>query len=202
MYPPEELIRFIARNYNGAKRRKVAILDLGCGTGSNSWYLAREGFKTLGVDGSISAIKISRKRLKKEGLKGNFSIADITSLPYMSASFDCVIAIASIQHNCKSDIGKILREVHRIVKKRGRLFSMMISVGTYGFNSGKKIERNTFTDISRGPCKGMGLTHFFEKKEILNSLKYFKDIRIESSTRTVNQMRDKIKHWVVEAQKP
>ena len=56
-YPAEDLIRFIAKNfYNAEIRKKIKILDIGCGTGCNLWFLAREGFQVFGIDGSKNAI--------------------------------------------------------------------------------------------------------------------------------------------------
>ena len=41
-YPGEELVRFIARKYYDVPNRKVIkILELGCGTGANIWFMAR-----------------------------------------------------------------------------------------------------------------------------------------------------------------
>lgn len=57
-YPTEYVIRFVARNYyNFPIRQRVKILDYGCGGGSHTWYLAREGFDTYAFDGSQSAIQ-------------------------------------------------------------------------------------------------------------------------------------------------
>src|ERR1700722_13214770 len=57
-YPPEELIRFVARNYyRAANRGDIKILEVGCGAGACIWYMAREGFCATGIDGSPSAIK-------------------------------------------------------------------------------------------------------------------------------------------------
>ena len=56
-YPPENLIRFIARNYYKMKRESVKILDFGCGGGACTWFLAREGFDVFAFDGSPTAVK-------------------------------------------------------------------------------------------------------------------------------------------------
>lgn len=43
-YPSEQIICFAARNYYEEDRKQVKILDFGCGGGSHTWYLVREGF--------------------------------------------------------------------------------------------------------------------------------------------------------------
>jgi len=99
-YPPEELIRFIARNYYKVPDRKqIKILDVGCGAGAAVWYIAREGFSAYGIDGSDTAIKIAKERFAKEGLKGSFKVGDIISLDYTKEYFNCVVDVCAIQHN-------------------------------------------------------------------------------------------------------
>jgi 2-polyprenyl-3-methyl-5-hydroxy-6-metoxy-1,4-benzoquinol methylase len=57
-YPPEELVRFVARKYYKVSSREAfRFFDLGCGLGAASWYLAREGFTVFGIDGSKSSIE-------------------------------------------------------------------------------------------------------------------------------------------------
>ena len=67
-YPSESVIRFAARNYYKSDRKDVKILDFGCGGGSHTWYLAREGFDVYAFDGSQSAVKNVKVRLEQEGL--------------------------------------------------------------------------------------------------------------------------------------
>lgn len=60
-YPSEDIIRFIARNYYKKDRKNIKILDIGCGQGANTWYLANEKFNVYGFDGSESAIIKAKK---------------------------------------------------------------------------------------------------------------------------------------------
>ena len=60
-YPSEDIIRFVARNYYRENRTEIKILDIGCGQGANTWYLAKEGFQTYGFYGSESAINKAKK---------------------------------------------------------------------------------------------------------------------------------------------
>ena len=68
-YPSEELIRFVAINYYKVpNRNEIKILEIGSGTGPNLWYLAREGFRVVGVEGSHIGVERTKKRLQKETL--------------------------------------------------------------------------------------------------------------------------------------
>ena len=80
-YPPEELIRFVARHFfSVSDRRQVRVLEIGCGTGANIWFLAREGFDAYGIDGSKTAMVKAEQRLQEEGLKAHLQVGDIISL--------------------------------------------------------------------------------------------------------------------------
>jgi len=183
-YPPEELVRFIARTYyKVADRSKIKILDLGCGTGAAAWYLAREGFTVCGIDGSPTAIEIALKRFAQEKLQGRFEAGDIISLPYADGQFDCVVDIASIQHNSTPHIKEIMAEVHRVLKPKGHIFSMMIA-----------------RDKSLATWPGM-IHFFFTLAEVKKLLRTFVSVRIEYVARTKDERQIKTKFWIVEATK-
>src|SRR5690349_11778017 len=82
-YPPEQVIRFVARNFYAARDRKsVRILDLGCGTGACAWYMAREGFSVSGIDGSETAVRTAMLRLSEENLSADLRVGDYLHLPW------------------------------------------------------------------------------------------------------------------------
>lgn len=171
-YPPEELVRFIARNYyKVSDRKKVQFLDLGCGTGAATWYLAREGFSTFGIDGSETAIKKAKQRFLDENLAGNFKVGDFIQLDYPNAFFDCVTDIAALQHNSVENLRKILIEVLRILKSNGKIFSMVLSENCRFSNKKLFLEKK-------------GYTHFFSKEEVLDLFSSFSNLKIDTTERT------------------
>ena len=180
-YPPLELVRFIARNYyNVLDRKKIKILDLGCGPGAASWYMAREGFSICGIDGSPTAIGLAKKRFKKEHLSGDFKIGDIVKIDYPDNNFDCVVDIACIQHNSPENIKLIISEAYRALKKGGRFFSMM---------------RSKDIHVKDWP----GQMHFFSQTEIKKILKRFRDLDIGYTI--IKDKQKTYKFWVVSAKK-
>lgn len=187
-YPPEELVRFIARNYyKSPDRKKVKILDIGCGTGAATWYIAREGFSAYGIDGSKTAIAIAKERFKKEGLEGEFIVGDFNNLDFPNKAFDCIIDIVALQHNPLENVRIILKEAHRILKPGGKIFSMMI-------NNKTKLD-NKDTD----PFAKKGFFHLFSEEEISNLFSDFNKLVIELSERT--DRGNFLSHFVISAEK-
>lgn len=192
-YPTEDLIRFVARNYYKSKSRQdVKFMDLGCGAGASSWYLAREGFQVTGVDGSQSAIDKAKIYLEKENLKAEFKVVDFIKIPYTDKTFNCVIDIASIQHNPKNMIPKILDEVYRILKRGGKFFGIMVAEGTIGDNV-------SIEDRKEGPLSGRGLTSFFTEEEVRNYFCKFINIELYYRLRSVES--GIYKEWIISASK-
>ena len=54
-------------------------IDLGCGTGANVVYLAKQGFESHGVDFSEVAIRKARRRAEEAGVDVNLVVGDLTA---------------------------------------------------------------------------------------------------------------------------
>jgi len=202
-YPPEELVRFVANNfYNVPNRTAVKILDLGCGPGACSWYLAREGFSVFGIDGSPTAIHKAKKRLEAEGLNGDFRVGDFIELPYPNSHFDCVIDIESLYANTFTKSNYVMAEICRVLKPGGVLFSMTFKDGCHGDGSGKRIEPHTFEEVTEGPLAGRGIIRFSPESAIHQLYALFDDLNLEYSIRSTNNMTHEIAQWVISCRKP
>ncbi|MBF0561187.1 MAG: class I SAM-dependent methyltransferase [Alphaproteobacteria bacterium] len=202
-YPPEDLVRFIARSYGGSTdRRQVRILELGCGPGANLWYLAREGFQVYGVDGSAVAIDRAGQRLAAEGLSADLRVGDVARIAasYPPDSFDAIIDIACLQH-AALDVRTVLDQAHALLRRGGQMFAMMIAHGSWGEGLGRKIAPGTYTDVPEGPWIGVGRVHFFTLEEVRAAFSAFEGLRVEELCVTVNNRRAKIHHWLAYARK-
>lgn len=180
-YPSEPVIRFVARNYYKCNRKQIKFLDYCCGAGSNTWYLAREGFDTYAFDGSESAIKKVQNRFEEEGLSANLRVRDALDMDYADEFFDCVIDSASIYANRLDCIIKMYEEIYRMLKPGGKIFTIVFSKNTTGYGTGTEIEKDTFTNITCGSLSGRGTAHFFDEQELSNLLEKvgFKNILVD-----------------------
>lgn len=101
-HPSPELVALIA---GGVVPAGARVLDVGCGAGTESIFLARSGFRTLGIDFSEGAIAIARRTAQRVAetsrpasasgdpdssaseLTIEFRVADITALDVAEGAF-------------------------------------------------------------------------------------------------------------------
>lgn len=149
---PEELHKAAARR----------VLDLGCGSGWLSIYLARAGFFVTGIDVATHAIQLGRDWADKEQLDLHFDCADITALPYPPASFDAVVANSIFEH-LTYDLARLtLARLKTILVPGGLFFGCFDKVGGgpgeyYTLRDGTHV----YTDKGR---RGMLLHYFPDEK--------------------------------------
>ena len=71
----------------------LRAIDLGCGSGANSVFLAEHGFDVTGVDFSPVALGKARALAKERGVSATFVEGDLTatSIPGISEQFDLLV---------------------------------------------------------------------------------------------------------------
>ena len=114
--------------YIGLCKAKISpgasILDCGCGIGTSSYLLAKEGFKVTATD--ISPLFISEAK-KNYGNQPNlkFFIEDASNMHLSDQSFDAVCSYDLLEH--VTDVKSVLREMGRVLKVGGLLVVFMSS---------------------------------------------------------------------------
>jgi SAM-dependent methyltransferase len=71
--PSEELLRVL----NDGKLTGKAVLEIGCGTGTNAIELARRGFQVTAVDYVEQPIRDAREKARQAKVQVNFRVADV-----------------------------------------------------------------------------------------------------------------------------
>lgn len=69
---------------------KCKVLDVGCGTGDNSIWLARNGYQVIGTDTSDIAIKKAMEKAAKADIVCDFILADFLKDKIQGAPFEFV----------------------------------------------------------------------------------------------------------------
>lgn len=210
-FPNENLIRFVRRNFQVKDIKGMKALDLGTGVGTQAVFLANCGFDTYAIEGSRDALKKADYRLVndlKPGAVLHLKEGDMVKLPYSDNFFDLVVDIASIQHNTRADIKKIVDEVRRIMKPGARFFTMMRTNWDYLYGNGMFLEKGTLNNIP-GDLSDAGITHFFDLSEIqilfteLDESKkpFFSKAEINYTETTIGGTTNRVAHWLVSCTK-
>lgn len=147
------------------KRKAKKILDLACGTGRHTVFLAQKGFHVTGIDDSKTALQITRKQLEKKRVKNvRVCFGRIQQIPFNKESFDAVVCTRAIYHGTSKQIQKALAEVYRVLQPKGLFVFNVLTTNHPDFGKGKRIEKNTFVHVHDSEY---GVPHhFFSKKEI------------------------------------
>lgn len=101
------------------------ILDVGCGSGEVLSIMKKVGWETYGVERDERAAKYARSK----GL--NVLNQDLRSIRFPDDYFDIVRMRSVLEH--LHQVSLILAEVHRILKKQGRLFLIVPNIDSFEF---------------------------------------------------------------------
>lgn len=206
-YPPEELVRFIARSFRSVPNKSdIRVLEIGCGPGPNIWYLVREGFTVAGIDGSQTAIRQAGERLMADGLPYekphvDLKVGNFASLPWADESFDAIIDVEALYANLMANIRDSIAEVRRTLKPGGLFFGKMFGTQTTGSDSGEMLEHGTMRNPRIGPCAGNDISHFFMREEFDELFHGFKELYVDYTHRTDHNGAVNIFEWLVVARK-
>jgi SAM-dependent methyltransferase len=146
-----------------------SVLDLGCGTGRHVVHMTQMGLYVTGLDNAPTALKLTRKWLKEEGLSAGLVLSDMRNpLPFADQSFDAVLSTQVIHHARLNTVIGTAIEIARVTRIGGRI---LVSVPTYAAilkDSPEliEIEPNTFVPAS-GTERGLP-HHIFSPDELRN----------------------------------
>ena len=201
-YPPEHVIRFVARSFFTAEdRSKVKLLEIGCGPGANVWFMAREGFSVCGIDGSATAIQRAKKRLASEGLPADLRVGDFTRLPWPDSTFDGIIENVSLYCNPISGIERALMEILRVLRPGAPFLSSFFSDRTWGYGAGDMIERDGFINLREGPLARAGFCLFLNRQRVPEVFRHFADLAVERVSWTLNGEQHLVEQLVISCRK-
>lgn len=100
--------------------KEKSALDLGCGTGTTAFTLARHGFQTTGIDISETALEIGRDLARQQNLEIRFVAGDVLDLKSIGQKFDLIYDSHFL--HCivlEEDRRKVFKEIRSILSSGG-----------------------------------------------------------------------------------
>jgi SAM-dependent methyltransferase len=112
---PPELERFVASHPPGR------ALDLGCGTGTNVVFLARQGWTAVGIDFVERAVEKARDRARKASMSRwcEFHVGDVRRLDFLAGPFDLALDIGCLHSLSAKERAAYARGLARLVRPGG-----------------------------------------------------------------------------------
>ncbi len=98
--------------------RDAFILDVGCGSGWTTLFLAEAGYRAHGVDLVPANIELCRQRAQRWGSSARFEVADMDDLP-AGGPADVVLIFDALHHSTRQ--AAVLEGVARRLKPGGWL---------------------------------------------------------------------------------
>lgn len=108
----KELLAELAEPHDGE-----TALDIGCGTGNHTLWLAEQGLRVTGLDESRPMLEVAAA--KSADLPVEWVHSDATELPFGEETFDLVVSVAAMEFI--EQRRAVLREAMRLLRPGGRL---------------------------------------------------------------------------------
>ena len=113
------------------------VLDLGCGAGRDTVYLAEAGLRMIAADIERAGLALARDRCAEKALPVHLLQADTRALPFPDAAFDGIYSFGLLHDFTSmerdSDIRRAMAEIHRALRPGGFLVLAVLS-GDFRFS--------------------------------------------------------------------
>jgi 2-polyprenyl-3-methyl-5-hydroxy-6-metoxy-1,4-benzoquinol methylase len=160
---------------------KKTILDLGCGRGRLSIYLATLGFSVTAVDLSPEGIDQLKKEADRKGLSNRIEtlVSDMNELPFADATFDCMLGFHSIYHTTYDNLKVLISKTAKMLLNAGRIFVTFNSKSNQSFKDSTAKKIDDYTIIKSDGIES-GIPHtYLDYHDILNLLSDYKILKIQ-----------------------
>lgn len=181
-YPRDEVVRFFMRRYKEEARENIRVLDLGCGGGVHTTFLAEQGFDTSACDISQQGVETTKKRLADRNLDADVFVSPIETLDLEPMSLDAILSVGVFECTLPGVAEAAIPRIARLLRPRGVGYFIFASDRDYRVAS----EQNKY--VRRGFTEGEVRTIFGMS---------FDDLDINRVIRTEQNQSIELNEWMV-----
>lgn len=140
-------------------------LDLGCGTGEYALLMERMGFTVTGVDFSKAMLLVAKSKKRRSHASDQLQLvrSECSRLPFKDGLFDVALCISVL--DLIPYYNKLLNEIYRVLKYRGRLILCIDSLWSPSWIC------TLVRELLRGRKNGKHAPDVLHYKNLTNSMK-------------------------------
>jgi len=193
--PPLPQVIEMADILASAGRRR--LLDIGCGIGRHTVYLAARGFDVTALDNAPAALDACRASLEDLGLHADLLPRDMTDLTFPAAHFDGAVASMVIHHTDLATLTSIIGRITDTLSPTGLFVWVTPTPRHFACGRGREIEPNTW--IGSDAADGDLPHHYSTEAEVRHLLHAYEILSIHEGESVEAEQRKF--HWDVLARK-
>jgi len=199
LYPSEHVVRFLVRYYRPVLERGKSpkILDIGVGGGRHTKLVWELGFDAFGIDISTVGLKYTRSWILNQGGRTELVRASMGALPFKSEEFDAVISFGVFNYGTAKEMCMAIREVHRILRAKGKAFIVLRTTQDYRYGKGDSIEPNTFLLRIQETNEEGTFQHFLPEKAVFDYFSIFSCLEFEKTETTFMNRQRLNSDWLI-----
>lgn len=201
VYPNDNVVRFIMRNFKQKDKGLLRALDVGSGGGRHLKLLCELGFQTFGVDISEVGIQHCDKLLKSLQYQADLRISSMSPLPYSDEYFDAVISFGVYYYTSHIGMCQAVTELYRVLKQKASAFVVLRTTDDYRYGKGKMLEKNTFQLEIEDTNECGAVMHFLAEDDVFDVFSCFSDVAFEKEEMSFNQRKGCNSDWLITVKK-
>ncbi len=164
-WPYEHIVSWCMRNLARLRAETdMRALDIGCGAGNHSLFLAGLGFKVLAFDASSAVIDVARERAGKADIE--FEVAGIADIALPENRFALAIDRLASSHTTPDTVARLYERLRPALRPGGTVLTDLFSEADDEMRLGTRQDDGSYEDFSAGTFHGLGKVSFFDESAI------------------------------------
>ncbi len=199
IWPWSDLVSYIYRYTEVAKRPDMKVLEIGCGAGANIPLFQKIGADYYAIDGSHTITRMLRE--KYPIYAKNLVVGDFTKEIPFDETFDVIVDRAALTHNTTADIKRTIGFIEEHLPKGKGIFIGIdwFSKSHDDYILGDNILNDPYTKYMgevKGQFAGVGNVHFSDDAHLRELFANF-DIKVmeEKVVSTILPVKHRFASW-------
>lgn len=163
-FPFPEVVSFFLRNKSETSLSQPRALDVGCGSGVHSAFLADNGAEVTAFDFSASSVAFAKQMFSRPEI--TFKVAGIENAPIEMKTFDFVVDHCASTHTTLSTTSRFYQGIKENLEPGAHLFWRGFADDNGLKKFGKRQDDGSYRNFTESLFKPLGQVTFFTEDDL------------------------------------